>query len=177
MKLRNILSNLKLNTMVYRKLEKPDGVRYFTNSLTVVPSQREYFFIDFLSSRFEAKKVRHRCLFKNVCNFLIVFLYLTDEEINVLKCLTPLPKEIYFFGEYNQTDVLQVRALGVIREVEENERNNIINSMKERFAGKFTYCDSFLEHLDENNKAEGLKSLSLSGKLYSFEPVSYAFAT
>lgn len=163
--------------MVYKELEKRDGVKFFTNSLTVVPSKRADFFIDFLPSRFEAKKVRYRCLFKNGCNCLIVYLYLTDEEIITLKCLTPLPNEIYFFGEYNQTDVLQVRALGVIKEVEENERNNIINFMKERFAGKSTYYDSFLEHLDENNKAESLKSLSLSGKLYSFEPVSYAFAT
>lgn len=163
--------------MVYKKLEKRDGVKLFTNSLAVVPSKREDFFIDFLPSRFEVKKVRYRCLFQNGCNCLIVYLYLTDEEINLLKCLTPLPKEIYFFGEYDQTDILQVRVLGVIREVEEKERNKIINLMKERFTGKFAGRDSFLEHLDENNKAEGLKSLSLSGKLYSFEPVSYAFAT
>lgn len=163
--------------MVYRKLEKPDGVRYFANSLTVVPSQREDFFIDFLSSRFEAKKVRHRCLFKNGCNCLIVFLYLTDEEINVLKCLTPLPKEIYFFGEYDQTDVLQVRALGVIREVEENKRDEIVNLMKERFDGKFVGCDCLLTHIDTDDKTNGIQSLKLPGKLYSFEPVSYAFAT
>lgn len=165
--------------MVYRKLEKEDGMRFFTNSLTVVPSKRPDFFIDFLNNnpKINAKKVRYRCLFKNGNRCLIVYLYLTDEEIIALKCLTPLPEEIYFFGEYDQTDVLQVRVLGAIKEVEENERSKIIHLMEERFVGKLTDCDCLLTRIDKEVKEEGIKSLKLPGKLYSFEPVSYALAT
>lgn len=157
---------------MYKTLTKSEGARFFQKSLTIILSNKENSF----PNPFVPRELRYRCLFKNgSCSNLVAYLYLKDKEIATFKCLNPLPDKIYLYGAYNQINVCQMQALGNIKEIGGDKKNEIISFLTKRFNGEFIECDNFFPKLDQDDKNEGLKSLSLSGKLYYFEPISFAY--
>jgi len=160
--------------MGYQKIINPkEGWNYLSLIWTIFLSEEP----DLFAEPFSNRHLRYRCLFvKEVNN---IYLYLTNEEIKSIKCLNPLPSKIYFYGAYNQIEVCQMRSYGTIKVVVDKRRHMIIELMTRRLNGEQIISDNFCRNIKDNLNDDGtqksLKSLSLEGKLYCFEPISYDF--
>jgi len=73
----------------------------------------------------------------------LIYFYLTNDEAKEFN-LKPLLDKIYMYGAYNQITVCQMRSLGEIREMTNEEKNKFKASIEKRLEGK-DIGDSFMK--------------------------------
>lgn len=155
------------------QLIQKDGMGMLPRVWTIALSQRKDFFIE----PFTLRKLRYRCFFKKTAGStekLIIYFHLSseEEEEKFGFYFPPLSGPIYFYGAFGQATVCQMRSLGKIREMTQEEKNEFIKLVEQRLDGEHVGDELPLKpNLEE--KQEALKLIQ-AGKFYCFNPLNYA---
>jgi hypothetical protein len=163
--------------MEYKELSGEEGRKYFPLIWTIFLEKED---ANFFAEPFSNQRIRFRCFFdQNGSEIagkgkLSVFFQLTKEEVEEFE-LKKLPKKIYFYGAYNQINVVQIKSYGKIRTMTQEEKESFIihaiENLQNKGKGPFSLRD-------KEKEAEVLSVIkSRKGEFYRFDPISYSFNT
>lgn len=156
----------------FKELTKEEGINEIPYIWTVFLSMEN----DLWANPFQNRKMRHRCLFvKNDTGNLDIYIHLSEKEISQLPEV-PLPEKVYFYGAYNQLNVIQIRAYGVLREVLESAERRLYEEKMLAWLEENIIKDNCHHGYqpDAKEKENAVKNLK-EGKVFHFVPENYAY--
>jgi len=158
------------------QLSVEKGKKYLSKIWTMFFYKDENFF----PNPFSFRQLRQRCFFNKqgkISDDFLIYFHLTNDESKEFD-LKPLPDKIYMYGAYNQVTVCQMRSLGEIREMTNEEKNKFKELIEKRLEGK-NIGDSFMETIPKSKISDlertQIITLMQLGNFYCFKPLDYAY--
>jgi hypothetical protein len=158
---------------MYKELSASDGIKYLPKIWTVLLTDDPEFNVQ----SFTFRELRLRCYFdflnKEIGDTVSVYFHLGTDEL--FKDMFPnlLPKEINFYGAYNQINVCQMKSHGYIQAMNDTEKEKYLSLMQKRMSGIETGDEEFERNFfGDGDYSKALKMLE-SGNFFRFDPITF----
>lgn len=154
----------------YKVLEYPDGAKYMPKvwNFCFKPLKENDFWVEPWKNRALADCADFRLGASHKGSEILFFV--KDSEL--VRFLSDTPSQLYLYGTYNQINVCQMRAKGLVALVVDHPETE---SLKERLRGRITRrVGAFINKLSQEEADERFAILE-GGQMFCFRPVEYAY--